>query len=217
MSQSFIDELSQAAGKWDGIEVSTGLLGFRDKLSGSDMEPKALLHRIEQSLDFMGHGASKWSHEPEKMREMLLRISNLGSACRVRMLVLDPFDAKCQEAAALHSPTEPLHDKRKIVKSLLRLEELCSHDNFELRLYGHPPKLRITIIDHALAIIGHYRNYLIDADRADSAESPLLAFSGRPNWSFISPFQLLFDHEWEKGIEVSWEDVHQWIKGDEAK
>jgi hypothetical protein len=216
MSLSFVDALSSADDKWTGIEESTGLLGFRKKLSGSDMEPKDLLDRVEQSLDFMGHGASKWSHEPDKMREMLLRISNLGKACRVRMLVLDPFDAQCQEAAARQTPGDPLHHKRKIIASLLRMEQLCTHDNFELRLYDHPPKLRITIIDHALAIVGHYRNYLIDSDRADSAESPLLAFSGRPSWSFISPFQLLFDHEWDKGIEVSWDDIHQWHKGDET-
>lgn len=196
--------------RWAEIEQTTGLKGFRAALGDSDMDPVFALERVNSSLDFMGHGASKWSSQRDKMREMLVRISNGGEDCRVRMLVLDPFDNECSAAAARQTPQDPQHHKRKLITSLLRMEELIEHNNFFVRLYDHPPKFRITIIDGEEVIIGHYRNYLHQVDSGDSAASPLLIFGRGPEWSFANPFRLLFDHEWNKSISVDWDQVRAW-------
>ena len=66
------------------------------------------------------------------------------------------------------------------------------------------PHFRLTIVDHRVAIVGHYRSY----DR-DSEGTPLLAWESAADWSFFTSFVAYFEHEWESADEVDWEDVYR--------
>ncbi len=195
---------------WEGITKSTGLREFRDALEGSVFDPRNALGAINHTLDFMGHGASKWSREKPQMRAMLLRLTNNGAGCGVRLLVLDPLGDACRLASRQQSPTDLDHHQRKILRSLLRLESLLEDfpKNLQIKLYDHQPNFRITIIDRTHAVIGHYRSRAVDLGGEDSAASPLLVFDSTAEWSFLTPFQLLFDREWENSVDVLWAEIH---------
>jgi hypothetical protein len=202
---------SDLGDQWQGITGSTGLSEYRRELKGSDFDPRNVLGTITQSLDFMGHGASKWSRESSKMRGMLLQLMNKGAGCGVRLLVLNPLSDVCRIASRQQAPNDHDHHQRKILRSLLRLESLLEDfpDRIAVKLYEHPPNFRITIIDHTQAIIGHYRSREVDIGGEDSAESPLLVFDSAAEWSFLSPFQLLFDREWDASKDVPWAKIHE--------
>ena len=189
--------------KWRGIEEATGLEGFRTELGGSDMHPREAIEAVQRNLDFMGHGASKWSAQVDQMAAMLLRLSDTPTG-RVRMLVLNPVSDICQSKSRVRYPHDPGKLPRKILTSLQRLEALAKiHDNLHIKLYDHEPIFRLTIIDHDLVIVGHYRNYL-----RGSEATPLLVINARFDWTFYLPFNRLFEAEWEAAADVDWEMVH---------
>jgi hypothetical protein len=200
-----LTESLQALEHWQELEV-TGLKGVRKALSGSEMHPKEALETIETSLDFMGHGASKWSDQTDKMHKMLLRVRDNGGA--VRMLVLDPRCNDCVESSRTRFPDDPAFLPRKITKSLLKLERLAKvHPNLTIRLYTHQPIFRITIIDRREVVVGHYRSY-----QSGSEASPLLLIGARAEWSFFTPFQMLFRFEWDAADDVEWQELHTYAQ-----
>jgi hypothetical protein len=200
-----LTESLQALEHWQELEV-TGLKGVRKALSRSEMHPKGALETIETSLDFMGHGASKWSDQTDKMHKMLLRVRDNGGA--VRMLVLDPRCKDCVESSRTRFPDDPAALPRKITMSLLKLERLAkAHSNLTIRLYTHQPIFRITIIDRREVVVGHYRSY-----QSGSEASPLLLIGARAEWSFFTPFQMLFRFEWDAAYDVKWRELHDYAQ-----
>jgi hypothetical protein len=190
-------------GSYPGIDVVTGLRGFRDTLNGSEFHPSLALASINHSLDFMGHGASKWTCEERQFAEMLIRLEDAGSHGKVRLLLLNPASDACLDTSAKLFPEDPLHWPRKIVQSLFVARGVMEHhNNLEITIYDHKPVFRLTIIDGRLAIVGHYRNYHQDSDA-----SPLLIFEEGPEWSFSRPFQQLFDTEWKAGRPPDWDAI----------
>lgn len=191
--------------KWRGLEEVTGLESFREALGASEMHPQEAIDKIHVSLDFMGHGASKWSAQSDQMHSMLRRLTDRDAEVgRARMLILDPESGECQQSSKVRFPDDPDALPRKIVCSLLELERLEKvHKNLHLRLYSHRPAFRITIIDHSFVVAGHYRNY-----QRGSEATPLLVIKADPDWSFYSPFQVLFNAEWRAAERVDWPKVH---------
>jgi hypothetical protein len=172
--------------KWDGIEPTTGLERYIKKLDGSGHHPRELLEKIDKQLDFMGHGASKWTANREKLERMLKKIKyNKGNA---RFLVINPLQTGLE-----------LERAKRIARSLRTLGELKKkHDNLEVRVYGHIPQLRLTFYpdrDDDVVVVGHYQGM----DREDSSNTPLLVFRRRCEWSFYKAFLSHFDSEWERG------------------
>jgi hypothetical protein len=187
------------------IEAITGLRGVRETLNGSEFHPSTALSGIYHSLDFMGHGASKWTCEERQFADMLIRLEDAGSHGKVRLLLLSPASDACLDTSAKLFPEDPHHWPRKIVKSLFVAREFMSHhSNLEIAMYDHKPVFRLTIIDGRMAIVGHYRNYHRDSDA-----SPLLIFEEGPEWSFSRPFQQLFDTEWMAGRPPDWEAIEK--------
>jgi hypothetical protein len=187
----------------ESVEDRIGLVGYAYELTDSEFHPSRALLDVHQSLDFLGHGASKWTDEKDKFVDMLIHLDDQGEKCGVRVLVLNPKSPMCLETSALLFPDDPYKWPRKILHSLQVLGALeDKYGKLEVKVYEHKPVFRLTIIDGATAIIGHYRNY-----RRDSNHSPLLVFSSDADWSFFTPFQLLYDAEWNAALHVDWEAV----------
>jgi hypothetical protein len=190
-------------GRRESVEDRIGLIGYAYELTDSEFHPSKALLGVHRSLDFLGHGASKWTDERDKFVNMLVHLDDQGEKCGVRVLVLDPKSPMCLQTSAQLFPDDPHKWPRKILHSLQVLGALeDTYDKLKVKVYKHKPVFRLTIIDGATAIIGHYRNY-----RRDSDHSPLLVFSSDADWSFFTPFQLLYDAEWNAALTVDWEAV----------
>lgn len=189
--------------KWGDLTQCTGLETFREALKDSDLHPHEALETVKRSLDFMGNGASKWSTQTQRMHDMLLRVTDSGG--QVRMLILDPSSVVCRDASKLQFAGDPNAMQRKIVDSLLRLQSLhAEYEALTIRIYDHAPNFRIAVIDSERAVVGHYRHY-----RHDSADTPLLVFREGPPWTFLGPFQHLFEQEWNRAYDVDWNAVNE--------
>ncbi len=180
----------QLMSKWDGIEPTTGLDKYIKKLEGSGHHPRELLDKIERKLDFMGHGASKWTANRVKLTKMLENIGYNNPEGKVRFLVIDP------------TKTELEIDKTRaqaIAGSLRTLRELQrAHPNLEVRIYNHIPQLRMTFYDDDLVVVGHYQG----KERQDSSNTPLLVFLRKCDWSFYKAFLSHFEEEWKRATPL---------------
>lgn len=176
---------------WRGVEKTTGLQGYVKKLKGSKHHPEALLNSIRLRLDFMGHGASKWTANENELSKMLSRIEfNDGAA---RFLIINPLHTGLNKPRAV-----------KVAKSLRTLSELQrKHKNLHVRVYQHIPQIRLTFYDHALLAVGHYQGL----ERKDSDETPLLVFVSDCDWSFYKAFLSHFEEEWNRAIVLKEEDM----------
>jgi hypothetical protein len=180
-----LSEISSQS-KWEGIEQTTGLERYIKRLEGSGHHPRELLDKIDLKLDFMGHGASKWTANREKLEKMLKRIA--FNAGRARFLVINP----------LQTGLEPERAK-KIALSLRTLWELKrAYANLDVKLYNHIPQLRMTFYDDNLVVVGHYQGL----ERQDSSNTPLLVFLRKCDWSFYKAFLSHFDEEWSRAVEL---------------
>lgn len=192
---------------WESVQARTGLAGYDADLVDSKFHPSEVLTKVHQGLDFLGHGASKWTTQRDKFADMLLHLDDEGERCGVRMLVLDPASPICRDTSEMLFPDDPQKWPRKILRSLQVLGKLEARyeNNLEVKVYKHKPVFRLTIIDGSTAIVGHYRNY-----HRDSNDTPLLVFRKGPEWSFFTPFQALYDAEWNAARPVNWQAVdHQ--------
>lgn len=187
--------------KWTGLEESTGLCAFEEKMEASKLHPEEQLHVIQFSLDFMGNGGSKWTREEKEMREMLKRLGNVGR--EARMLLLNPSSNVCKEASKKRFYSKITIPMRSLnsLKVLDRLRDEYPHLDF--RLYDHTPYFRLTFVDGRSAIVGHYKNYQDESDY-----SPLMVWKAdRSDWSFYHAFAKYFEAEWEKGVPISHEEL----------
>lgn len=191
--------------KWKGIEASTGLVKYVKKLEGSGYYPSECLVRIDAYLDFMGHGASKWTHERNLMDQMLQRTFSNGG--QVRFLLLDPSSDACLDASrAYHNSRDDY--ARKILESLLVLRSLrMRYRHLQVRLYAHRPQFRLTFDDRDSVSVGHYMGY-----RRGSANSPLLHFTKHAEWSCFTAFMTYFEDEWEHAKEVDWASLDEQLR-----
>lgn len=198
---------SQGLRKWKGLQKATGLIEYWEQLDSSEEHPRSKLAEIHGSLDFMGHGASKWTEQSDEMADMLKRVSDAKK--NVRMLLLDPGSDicsqmsknRCEDADAL---------PRKIVHSLLRLRKLKqNYPILHVRLYEHKPHLRLTFVEGRTVIVGHYQEY-----KYDSKDSPLMVWERGVKfpWSFYTPFIGYFDEEWNAVEPISWSYVDELAK-----
>lgn len=177
--------------KWEDIERITGLERYIKKLDGSGHHPRELLDKIERKLDFMGHGASKWTANRNKLARMLETIAyNEGKA---RFLVINPLQTGLEPGGA-----------KRIALSLRTLWELKKdHTNLEVRVYEHIPQLRLTFYDDDLVVVGHYQG----RDRQDSSNTPLLVFKRQCEWSFYKAFLSHFEAEWNRATDLARLDI----------
>jgi hypothetical protein len=188
---------------WEGVHERTGLAGYSYELTDSEFHPSKVLPNIHQGLDFLGHGASKWTTERDRFVDMLVHLDDEGERCGVRLLLLDPSSEPCLENSARLFPEDPQKWPKKILRSLQSLGDLEEdHHNLEVKVYKYKPIFRLTIVNGVTAVIGHYRNYHRDSDA-----SPLLVIHKGPGWSFFGPFQQLFEKEWHAAYPVDWEGV----------
>jgi len=186
--------------RWEQLEAYTGLSDYWHQLDDSDQHPRDKLSEIRASLDFMGHGGSKWTSERDQFSSMLGRIGN--NRGKARMLLLNPASEIARKKSTIRSG-HPRELPQKIAMSLMSISALQkTYDNLQVRLYSHMPHFRLTIVDRRMAIVGHYRSY----DR-DSGGTPLLAWENAADWSFFTSFVAYFDHEWDAADEVDWETV----------
>jgi hypothetical protein len=185
-------ELSQAESKlelmskWEGIEPITGLDKYIRKLEGSGHHPKELLEKIDRKMDFMGHGASKWTANKAKLSKMLDNIHYNDKEGKVRFLVINPtiprLEIKPERA-------------QTIAGSLRTLWELQrKHKNLEVKIYDHIPQLRLTFYDDEIVVVGHYQG----KERQDSSNTPLFIFFRKCDWSFYKAFLSHFEEEWKR-------------------
>jgi len=189
------DELQQAQMniesmmKWDGIELTTGLDKYIRKLEGSGHHPRDLLEKIRTHLDFMGHGASKWTKNKDRLSDMLTNIKFNNNTGKARFLVINPFQSGLEKERAA-----------QIAESLRTLWELGKkHDNLEVKVYNHIPQLRLTFYDYNLVVVGHYQG----KGRKDSSDTPLLVFYRECDWSFYKAFLEHFEAEWARAVDIT--------------
>jgi hypothetical protein len=189
-------ELSEAQSKielmhkWEGIETTTGLDKYIKKLEGSGHHPRELIDNIERKLDFMGHGASKWTENRQKLTKMLENIAFNDQGGKARFLVINPLQSGLEEQR-----------KQKIARSLRTLSELkTQHPNsLEVKVYNHIPQLRLTFYDDNLVVVGHYQG----KERQDSSNTPLLVFLRKCDWSFYKAFLSHFEEEWNRATDLA--------------
>jgi hypothetical protein len=185
--------------RWENLEAHTGLCDYWRRLDASEERPRERLDRIHRSLDFMGHGASKWTGEREKFAEMVNRLAdnNFG---QVRMLLLNPDCESSREKSKRRFNGDARRLPRRIVQSLLILRQMQQiYGNLSVKLYTHVPHFRLTVVDGQTVIVGHYRE-----GKDDSARTPLIAWEKNSDWSFFTPFEGYFAHEWHLAEEVDW-------------
>jgi hypothetical protein len=175
---------------WDGIEI-TGLCEFEAELDRSDDHPREQLDTITFSLDFMGHGGSKWTGQEAKMRQMLSEVGNARQ--KARMLLLNPASTVCISASQSREGSNTTLPTQ-ILRSLRVLDRLKGDfPHLEFRLYEHTPFFRLTFVDERAVIVGHYKQY-----RENSAKSPLMVWEReQSNWSFYQAFSKYFENEWD--------------------
>lgn len=176
--------------RWHRLRRTAGLEGFRATLRESDCMPQELLKLVQLSLDFLGHGGSKWTSEEVLLSEVMERI-RINFRC-ARFLLLHPNYSECTP------------EKRdRILRSLLRLRVLVEKTNtdyecVQVRLYNHRPLFRLTLVDQHLAVVGHYRVYT-----SDSGDTPVLLFANGATYGFYSAYQAYFEHEWQHGVPLN--------------
>jgi len=192
--------------RWEQLEAYTGLADYWHQLEDSDQHPRDKLNEIRASLDFMGHGGSKWTKERDQFSSMLGRIGN--NRGKARMLLLNPQCKIARKKSEIRFG-HPHELPRKVATSLLTIGSLQrTYDNLQVKLYSHMPHFRLTIVDRRMAIVGHYRSY----DR-DSEGTPLLAWENAADWSFFTSFVAYFDHEWDAADDVDWDTIEKLAAG----
>lgn len=183
--------------KWV-MRHSSGLRSYSGRLSTSKFHPNTLMPKISSSLDFLGHGGSKWTSNSAAFDNMLVRIRKHGREQRARFLLLDPReDASWPE------------ESNKRIKSVLRLQSFLAKfpTTLELRLYKHDPQFRLVFVNSEYVVVGHYNAY-----KGNSSDSPQLEFDSAKEWSFHSPFKEYFDELWLESSEVGEADWAQLLE-----
>lgn len=177
--------------RWS-IWRSTGLRSYTKALSTSKYHPAILMPRIYSGVDFLGHGASKWTDSIKLFDQMLMRIRRQGRDRRARFLLLDPRKADSRQ-----------EECNKRLKSLLRMHALSeTHPGvLEIRTYNQNPQFRLVFINSESLVIGHYKAYT-----ADSSDSPQIEFDSTVDWSFHTPFREYFDELWANSRILTEED-----------
>jgi hypothetical protein len=173
--------------KWDGIEQITGLDRYIRKLEGSGHHPRELLTTIERKLDFMGHGARKWTANKNKLADMLTTIAYNNDEGKARFLVINPL---------LETDRLSIKTAAESLWTLWKLQN--EHKNLEVRIYEHIPQLRLTFYDDKFLVVGHYRG----KEQKRSDYTPLLVFLPKCEWSFYKGFLSHFEAEWNKAKPI---------------
>jgi hypothetical protein len=183
--------------RWKGLEKTTGLQGYIEKLEGSPHHPSVCLSKVNRYLDFMGNGASKWTRELELLHQMCTH--TLASGGQIRFLILNPVSEACREADQIIGKDQ----RPKILKSLKILCELEKQfKHFHVRLHDRVPEFRLTFIERRFVSVGHYRYF-----RKDSKDSPLHLYTDESDWSFFKPFCMYFDNAWDSAVPANWDEV----------
>ena len=183
--------------KWV-MRHSTGLRSYSGRLSTSKFHPNTLMPKISSSLDFLGHGGSKWTSNATAFDDMLGRIRKHGRGQRARLLLLDPREDASWPA-----------ESNKRIRSILRLRVFLEKfpTTLEVRLYKHDPQFRLVFVNSEYLVVGHYNAYT-----ANSSDSPQLEFDSAQEWSFHSPFKEYFDELWIESSAVAEADWVQLIE-----
>jgi hypothetical protein len=184
---------------WEKIDEYTGLLGYVKKLEGSDFHPRACLPNIVSHLDFMGHGASKWTSNSDLLEEMLGKTKAKDG--KVRFLVRNPIK---KAGSNDDEDVQYAEDAERIAQSLMILLYLHrKYTHLEIRVYDHPPQFRLMFLDGHILVVGHYKGY----QRGDSKDTPLQIYEKKPQWSFYQAYRSHFATEWKDAHDVDWEAV----------
>lgn len=190
-------ELKDATDKWKDIGQYIGLTDFVKELKSSPYHPSELLPKIESSLDFMGHGASKWAIlNEEKLDNAIERVKFKGG--RVRILLFNPS-----------KQIWDINEQVKILKSLKNLKRIKEKHNrdreiMEIRLYNHVPTFRLAFWNRDFVLVGHYKAYT-----GNSNQSPMLIFNSENHWGFYSVYFQYFSNEWELAVSLDslWDNL----------
>jgi hypothetical protein len=162
-----------------------GLVDFYVKLGGSPYHPEQILEKVVTGLDFIGHGASKWTNQEKKLDDALKRIkTKMGYA---KFLIYDLRSGDCS-----------IDEKRKIYRSISVLYRLAKkyNTNYEcvqIKIYKETPSFRLAFINGNFAVVGHYNGY-----NDNSIDCPVLVFDAKGEWSYYSGFKYYFTNKWEQ-------------------
>ncbi|OGR00424.1 MAG: hypothetical protein A2511_10465 [Deltaproteobacteria bacterium RIFOXYD12_FULL_50_9] len=180
---------------------AVGIYGADEKIK-SGIDYKASLKLCQNSLSFLGIGASKLT-EIIEFEQALERCSDDNP---VRFLLFEPTNEKLTEAAM--RANRPVEEYRNIVlKSLQTIAQLKRNRNFniEVRFYQATPIFRLMLIDDSLCLLSY--NIFGKGDGSDFPQLHLIKSIGaQKEKSFYHPLNLYFEQQWNEGIAWNFQD-----------
>lgn len=183
-----------------------GLVGADQSASLGISYAKALGF-CQDSLDFLGIGASKLTEERDAFMAAIVRCNRPERP--IRFLLSAPTNETLQSAAKQAGrPEREYQDRVRVSLRVLKQYREEQARNIEVRFYSDPPLFRLMFIDDSLCIVSHY--VLGEGDGSQLAQLHVRRsiWGRRNNESIYYPLKLYFDQLWERA--KPW-DFHEHI------